>query len=230
MALREPLPELFQRSKFMTLDFSQIPADTPAVENIQMFFAEREQAGINPRLPEVRQQFNDRMPTATGMRYLVSRYGEDRAAMLKGSRIGIEGRTLHMGIDAFSSDLEPVLAPCDGEVVRAAHDGVESSYGNYVILKPDETGPDMPNYMFFGHLGGGLSALGRVVAGDQIGTIGDHRGNENGGWSRHLHLQMLAELPPEGQVPIGYSTRAAFPENSRRFPDPMQFFPNWHIA
>lgn len=179
MSLRKPLPELFTRSKLMTLDFSQILSGAPEAENIEAFFRDCEAKGVNPRLPQNRQQFNNRMLGATGTRYLVSRYGEDRSAMLTGSQIAAEGRNLHMGIDIFSRD---------------------------------------------------LPTLGRIEAGEPIATLGDYHDNENGGWSRHLHLQIITALPPEGETPIGYSTKETFNENSHRFPDPMQFFPQWQLA
>ncbi|HSW98865.1 MAG TPA: peptidoglycan DD-metalloendopeptidase family protein [Candidatus Saccharimonadales bacterium] len=224
MALTEPLAQLFTRSRLMILDFADIPQDAPDEENIQHFFEACAQRGQNPRLPGNRQQFNNRMLEATGARYLVSRYGEDRAAMLTGSQIAKEGRTLHMGIDIFSRGLEPVFAPCDGEIVRTGFEDEAHSYGHYLILKP---AADIGAYIFMGHLSKGLPALGAVRAGQRIATLGDYHGNENGGWSRHLHLQFICELPPEGQTPIGYSSRAAFAENSHKFPNPFGFLPEW---
>jgi murein DD-endopeptidase MepM/ murein hydrolase activator NlpD len=224
MTFAEPLPELFTRARWMILDFSEIPQDVPGEENIRLFFEECEKRGLNPRLPENRQQFNNRMITATGARYLVSRYGEDRSAMLAGSQIAVEGRTLHMGIDIFSQDLEPVFAPCDGDIVRVGFEDEAHSYGHYVILKPRA---DIGASIFLGHLSKDLPATGPVKAGERIAALGDYHRNENGGWSRHLHLQFIRELPPEGQTPIGYSSRENFPENSQKFPDPFTFLTDW---
>lgn len=224
MTFTEPLPELFTRSRLMILDFSEIPPDVRGEENIRLFFEDCEKRGLNPRLPENRQQFNNRMLQATGARYLVSRYGEDRSAMLAGSQIAKEGRTLHMGIDIFSQNLEPVFAPCDGEIVRVGFEDEAHSYGHYVILKPSI---DIGAYIFLGHLSKNLPGIGPVQAGERIAALGDYHENENGGWSRHLHLQFVCELPPEGQTPIGYSSRENFPENSRKFPDPHAFLTEW---
>jgi murein DD-endopeptidase MepM/ murein hydrolase activator NlpD len=224
MILTEPLPELFTRSKLMILDFSEIPAGARDEENIRLFFEDCEKRGLNARLPENRQQFNNRMLESTGARYLVSRYAEDRSAMLTGSQIAKEGRTLHMGIDIFSKNLEPVFAPCDGQIVRTGFEDEDHSYGHYLIIKPAE---DIGAYIFMGHLSKGLPAPGRIKAGERIATLGNFVHNENGGWSRHLHLQFITELPPTSQTPIGYSTKAAFPKNSQRFPDPFGFLPEW---
>jgi murein DD-endopeptidase MepM/ murein hydrolase activator NlpD len=224
MTFTEPLPELFTRSKLMILDFSEIPAGAPEAENVSLFFKDCETRGTNPRLPENRQQFNNRMLEETGARYLVSRYAEDRSAMLAGSQIAKEGRTLHMGIDIFSRNLEPVYAPCDGEIIRTGFEDEDHSYGHYLIIRPADF---QGVYVFMGHLSKDLPAAGPVKAGDKIATLGDYHHGENGGWSRHLHLQFIRDVPPEGETPIGYSTKAAFPENSQKFPNAFDFFPQW---
>ena len=221
MSFAEPLPKVFSSSKLLVLDFTQIPKDAAPVENIQQFFEDCKRRGINPRLPENRQKFNDRLLTRSGKRYLVSRYGEDRSAMLKDSPIAKEDRVLHLGIDIFCKDQEPVLAPCDGEIVRVGYEKRPQSYGHYLIIKQDSS-EDL--YLFFGHLSKELPAIGKVKAGDKIARLGDFKNNENGGWSRHLHLQMMTDLPPEGETPIGYSTKADIIANSKKFPDPKQYF------
>lgn len=227
MQLHAPLPQLFTRSRLMILDFNQIPPTLTSIENIQTFFEACTLSGHNPRLPQHRQRFNNQMLEATGARYLVSRYGEDRAAMLAGSAIAAEGRTLHMGIDIFSKDLETVYAPCDGRIVRTGREPQDHGYGNYLILQPAH----LPGiYFFFGHLAQRLPRVVNVRAGQPIAALGDYHLNENGGWSRHLHLQVLTELPLVGETPIGYSSRATFARNSRLFPDPMLYFPNWRIS
>ena len=226
MTFTEPLAQLFTRSKLMILDFSEIPADAPDAENIRLFFEDCERRGLNPREPQNRQQFNNRMLAESGARYLVSRYAEDRSAMLTGSQIAREGRTLHMGIDIFSKNLEPVFAPCDGEIVRTGFEDEDHSYGHYLIIKPAEFSGV---YLFMGHLSSELPSAGPVTAGQRIATLGDYHQHENGGWSRHLHLQFIRELPPEGETPNGYSTKAAFAENSQRFPSAFDLFPAWQL-
>ncbi len=227
MTFTEPLPELFASSRLLILDFRQIPDNTPGDENIQLFFEASEKQNRNPRLPENRQIFNNVMLATTSNRYLVSCYGEDRSEMLAGSQIAAEGRTLHMGIDIFSKDLEPVLAPCNGEIVRVGYEKQTHGYGHYVIIKP---AGNSGVYIFLGHLSKQLPPLGPVRAGQQISHLGDHAHNENGGWSRHLHFQLVTNVPPEGETPIGYSTIAGFAKNSLIFPNPFGYFPRWHLA
>lgn len=226
MPLHEPMPEMYERSRLLVLDFSKIPDDLPHTEDMAAFFEECRQKDINPILPENRQDFNKRMLAATGARYLVSLYGEDRTAMLAGTHLAEQGRVIHLGMDIFSADQEPVLAPADGKVVRAAYEEEEHGYGNYVIFKPDQ----LNLYIFMGHLATGHVEPGEFQAGDQLGRLGDYVNNENGGWSRHMHLQLATELPPEGQTPPGYSRPADFAYISQVYPSPLTVFKEWNIS
>lgn len=224
--MQEFMPSVFTSSRLMILDFAQIPENTPKQANIQKYFEMTTEQGMNPRLPELRQQFNNSLLDFYQIHYLVSRYGEDRSSMLAGTNIAKQGRTLHMGIDIFSRDLENVYAPCDGEIIRINYEKQDHGYGYYLIFKPD----NHDIYFFFGHLSEVFPfEKGRAKIGQHIARLGDFINNENGGWSRHLHLQAIKELPPEGKTPIGYSTKDDFDLNSQKFPDPMRFFPKWKI-
>lgn len=225
MAFSEIVPEMFSRSRLMYLDFAEIPQDTPDEENIARYFETCRAQGVDPTLPANRQRFNNQLLARSGARYLVSRYAEDRSAMLAGSQIAAEGRTYHLGIDIFSKDLEPVLAPAAGHIVRTGREPGEHSYGNYLIFKPVDT----EHYLFLGHLGLMRSPGSAEPAGRQIALLGDFATNQNGGWSRHLHLQILTELPPDGETPIGYSTHEDLEANTERFPNPLKLFPDWQI-
>lgn len=221
--MREPLQDLYTNSRLLILDFSQIPASTPSDESIEHFFTQAAAHGKNPRQPQYRQAFNNRLLQKTGNRYLISRYGEDRLSMLQGSSIAQEGRTIHLGVDIFSQELETIYAPCKGIVVRSGHEPEDHSFGYYVIIQPDHL---LDTYVFLGHLAKNVPAQGtRVTAGESIAQLGDFAHNENGGWSRHLHLQMLGQLPPKGQAPIGYSSATDFALNVQRYPDPRDYFP-----
>lgn len=226
MRLHEPLENLFTSSKVLVLNFAHIPVNTPSEENIQHFFAESEKQGINPRLPQYRQMFNEKALTSANVRYLVSQYGEDRIAMLAGSHIANEGRTLHIGIDIFARDQESVLAPVDGAILRSGYEP-DHGFGYFIILQPE---PFKGIYILLGHLGRTILTTGTVKAGDRIGQLGDFVNDENGGWSRHLHLQLLTQLPAEGSTPDGYSTQQAFDSNSTLYPDPMPHFPDWPLV
>lgn len=214
----ELMPQLFSSSEIMILDFNQIPSDFPEYKNIKKFFEKSQKDDVDPKLPENRQKFNNEFLEKTGKRYLISKYVEDRIEMLKGSKIAEEGRTIHLGIDIFSKDLEAVYAPCDGEIVVAGREEGDHSFGNYIMLKLD---PEISrNFLFLGHLSKNLPSLGKVNRGQVIARLGDYIDGENGGWSRHVHVQLLIELLQKGLVPIGYSSRVKLKENTDIYPDP----------
>ncbi len=221
MTFTEPLEGLFKSSKRVILDLRQIPSNLPVEENIQLFFEELLEQGLDPRLPENKQKFNNNMIKSSGFKYLIGNYGEDRKMMLDGSQIAAEGRTIHMGIDIFAVNLEPVYSPCNGEIIKTGYEKQIHGYGYYVIIK---TSGIENLYLFFGHLGKDLPAIGEVKAGQRIARLGDYKNNENGGWSRHLHLQVLTSLPPDGETPIGYSSEENFVLNSHKYPNPRKYF------
>ncbi len=215
----EIFPGLKTESEVMILDFSQIPEGILDSRNIQHFFIETQLAGRNPRLPEERQRFNNQFLAETNKKYLIGRYAENRVAMLQGSSIAAEGRTYHLGIDIFTQELEAVSAPLPGRVVRAGQEAGAHTYGYYLILEHEIEGRKI--YTLYGHLSQSLPEVGQTFsAGEPFAHLGDFANGENGGWSRHVHFQLLTELPPENVIPIGYSTINNLPQNCAQFPDP----------
>lgn len=214
----ELLPQLFTESEIMILDFNQIPSDLPEYKNIKAYFSSCIEKGIDPKLPENRQKFNNDFLEKTGGRYLIGSYAEDRVEMLRGSQIEKEGRTIHLGIDVSSRNLEDVFAPSDGEIVAVGREPGNHSFGHYLIFKPVDQLTH--NYIFLGHLSSDLPVLGKVVAGDRICRLGDFTNGENGGWSRHLHVQLLKNLPKGSELPKGYSTKENLAQNLIEYPDP----------
>lgn len=223
--VKEPLENLFSKSRLLILDFNDISPNTKTVENISLYFRECLKKGVDPKLPENRQKFNNSMLNSTGARYLVSRYGENRASMLAGSSISKENRTIHLGIDIFCKNLETVYAPFDGDIVISGNEPENHSFGYYLILKPQDK--SLP-FFFFGHLSANTIKLGKVKAGDPIAVLGDFINHENGGWSRHLHLQAINDFDPNN-IPLGYSSIDKFKELSKMYPDPLKYFPSWDI-
>ncbi len=215
----EVMKEVRSRSERVILDFSEILDNVPAHKNIKLFFEKCAEEGVDPKLPENRQKFNNNFLSASGNRYLIGKYAEDRSAMLKGSHIASEGRTYHLGVDIFAKDQEEVYLPADGVIVRAEQEPGNHGYGFYIIIEHQRNGGKW--YSFLGHLASDLPPVGDVVKkGERIAKLGDFINNENGGWSRHLHYQILEDLPPQGITPIGYSTKSDIPSNKNRFPDP----------
>lgn len=223
----EIMPELRTRSEVVYLDFNEIPADYLSYKNIQLYFEECQQQGLNPRLPQQRQTFNDRFLQESGQRYLLGRYLEDRSSMLEDSFIETEEGTIHLGLDIFSRELEPVFAPYDGTVALTGEEQGAWSYGHYLILEHQIKG--ITWYSFFGHLARTTLNPGRLVQkGEQIARLGDH--HENGGWSRHLHFQLLREPGKSGEskksslremeAPFGYCRKEEMENYKQRHPDP----------
>ncbi len=230
----EIMPELRTRSEVVYLDFNEIPPYYSPYKNIRLFFEECQRKSINPRLPQQRQAFNDRFLHESGQRYLLGRYLEDRSSMLEDSFIETEEGTIHLGLDIFSRELEPVFVPYDGTVALTGEEQGEWSYGHYLILEHQLQ--SLTWYSFFGHLARPALNPGRLVhKGEQIAVLGDHQ--ENGGWSRHLHYQLLRESgefrePKESgkfnksrwfqeiEAPFGYCRKEEMENYKQRHPDP----------
>jgi len=212
------VPELFTKSEIVILDFNEIPSGLPEYKNIKLYFEKCEKLGIDPKLPENRQIFNNNFLEKANKRYLIGRYLEDRIEMLRGSEMALQGRTIHFGIDIFSKDLEIVSAPCDVEVIKIGREKGKHGFGYYMILKPNPIVTQ--NYIFIGHLSKDLPKLGKYFSGQEIAKMGDYINNENGGWSRHIHVQLMSKLPEDNSIIWGYSTKETMGEEIIKYPDP----------
>jgi 4-aminobutyrate aminotransferase-like enzyme/Ser/Thr protein kinase RdoA (MazF antagonist) len=106
-----------------------------------------------------------------------------------------ERRTIHLGIDLFASAGTPVHAPLDGIVHAAANNTAPLDYGPLVILR-HATGEGQEFFTLYGHLNRmSLNALQvgqRIPRGQHFASIGDV--HENGGWTPHLHFQVIVDL------------------------------------
>lgn len=119
------------------------------------------------------------------------------------SNDGPAWRTVHLGLDVFINAGETVFAPLKGTIYSVADNVGNRNYGPTIILKHDIL-PELIFYTLYGHVD--KSTLAKWKAGDKvkagapIGKIGDL--HENGGWSPHLHFQiMLDTLEKEGDFP-----------------------------
>ncbi|WP_154224057.1 aminotransferase class III-fold pyridoxal phosphate-dependent enzyme [Marinicella rhabdoformis] len=131
--------------------------------------------------------------------HIAGGYGECRpfytsdAFKLQGNQ-GYEYRTCHLGLDVWSSAHAPVHAPLDGEVISAHINPGDKDYGPTLIVKHEING--LAFYTLYGHLSHeslGISPVGKKVKrGDLLCTLG--LPHENGGWSPHLHFQIISNL------------------------------------
>jgi murein DD-endopeptidase MepM/ murein hydrolase activator NlpD len=96
------------------------------------------------------------------------------------SGFGYRWGVLHGGIDIANSIGTPIVAASDGVVIDA---GPTAGYGAWVKLRHSDG-----TVTLYGHVNTWLVSVGqRVMAGDQIATIGN-RGNSTG---PHLHFEVL---------------------------------------
>ncbi len=106
-----------------------------------------------------------------------------------------EGRTIHLGIDLFAAPGTPVRAPLPGRVHAFGDNAAPLDYGPVIILE-HRTAEGDAFYTLYGHLG--REALGRlrvgkeIAAGEPFAAIGTP--DVNGGWSPHLHFQIITDL------------------------------------
>jgi 4-aminobutyrate aminotransferase-like enzyme/Ser/Thr protein kinase RdoA (MazF antagonist) len=106
-----------------------------------------------------------------------------------------ERRTIHLGIDLFAEAGARVAAPFDGIIHAFADNRAPLEYGPVVILRHEaEDGAEF--FTLYGHLS--RESLSSVRVGDHVsrGQAFAHLGNasENGGWSPHLHFQIILDL------------------------------------
>lgn len=130
---------------------------------------------------------------ATGVRYGLGIYGEKRVVYTSAQfadAMSDERRMIHLGVDVFARAGTPVFAPLDGEVLSVTYNADPLDYGHTLFLQHDGF------VTLYGHLGASLPGLLRpgqsVRAGQLIAHLGDWP--ENGGWSAHLHFQLISDL------------------------------------
>ncbi len=135
-----------------------------------------------------------------GVRVAIGRYDEPRLiyvapAFATGDRVIDEHRTVHMGLDLFADAGMPVFAPLAGTVHAFADNAAPQDYGPVVVLR-HTTDDGVEFFTLYGHLSReslhGLAVGAHVRAGQRIATLGAP--NVNGGWTPHLHLQVIADL------------------------------------
>jgi len=135
-----------------------------------------------------------------GVEVAVGGYDEPRLvyvapAFSLGPRPTDEHRTIHIGLDLFAEAGTVVLAPLDGTVHAFADNAFPQDYGPVIILRHETDGGD-EFFTLYGHLSREsireLRVGDRVHAGAPIATLGAP--DVNGGWTPHLHLQIILDL------------------------------------
>jgi 4-aminobutyrate aminotransferase-like enzyme/Ser/Thr protein kinase RdoA (MazF antagonist) len=134
---------------------------------------------------------------------LAGGYGEARS-FYASDAFAIEGnhgksyRTMHLGLDIWLPANSQFNAPLKGRIVGLQNNDFKRDYGPTIILQhsyPTENGSAY-FYTLYGHLSQRVLELHQlgdeVAAGQLLGWIGDS--HENGGWSPHLHFQIIHDM------------------------------------
>lgn len=129
-------------------------------------------------------------------RFGIGPYGENRTAFkFEGSEsiINSERRTVHPALDFWVPEGTNVYSPLPGVVHSVANNDAPFDFGNTIILKHAIDNTDIEFYTLYGHLAPTALKVGDMVnPGDKLGSIGGIE--ENGGWSPHLHIQVITDL------------------------------------
>lgn len=128
---------------------------------------------------------------------VVGRYDEPRLVYASPGFAGerAEPRTVHLGVDLFAPAGSPVSAPLAGVVHSVQDNAAPLDYGPTVILQ-HATASGATFFTLYGHLArAGVATLqpGQQIARDEaFAALGTPE--ENGGWSPHVHFQVIADL------------------------------------
>jgi 4-aminobutyrate aminotransferase-like enzyme len=135
-----------------------------------------------------------------GAKVGVGRYNEARflyltPAFATGNAFTAEQRTIHIGLDLFAAAGTPVYAPLAGSLQALSNNAAPFDYGPVIILA-HQTSEGTPFFTLYGHLSPesleGLAIGQTFTPGQKLGTIG--RPDVNGGWTPHLHFQIITDL------------------------------------
>jgi 4-aminobutyrate aminotransferase-like enzyme/Ser/Thr protein kinase RdoA (MazF antagonist) len=168
----------------------------------------------------------------------IGRYDEVRA-MYTGAAFGdttdptAERRCLHLGLDLFAPAGTAIHAPLAGTVVACADHAQPQDYGPVIVLRhltDDGTG----FLTLYGHLSreslAGVSPGQPIARGAAFATIGAP--DCNGGWTPHLHLQLIVDdlgsgtdFPGVARVGEGDIWRALSPDPNLVARYPPSCFP-----
>lgn len=155
----------------------------------------------------------------------IGRYGEARllnTSPLFGSTDEQgERRTIHLGIDLFADPGTAVRSAFEGRVRALADNTAPLDYGPVVILE-HRTGNGDPFFTLYGHLGRDALAHLRVgqelQAGEPFAMIGTP--DVNGGWTPHVHFQLITDLLGLGTDFPGVCRASEFDAWRALSPDP----------
>ena len=132
-----------------------------------------------------------------------------------------ERRTIHLGVDLFAPSGTPVRAALAGTVYLVADNAAPLDYGPLVVLKHvSDEGDDF--FTLYGHLA--RASIASIAEGQPIsrGQLFAEIGSAdvNGGWTPHLHFQVITDLLDLGRDFPGVCRPSEFSAWSAISPDP----------
>lgn len=138
---------------------------------------------------------------------------------------GTSDRCVHLGVDIWVEAGTRIYAPLGAVVHSFQNNNNYRDYGPTIILQHQINSFNF--YTLYGHLA--TSALGRmreglyVTRGEYLGEVGTAQ--ENGGWSPHLHFQVILDLHERwGDFPGVATRKDAEAYLNGICPDPRVFF------
>ena len=131
-------------------------------------------------------------------RYDEARYFYTAPAFATGDKVTDEYRTIHLGIDLFAPAGTPVYAPLEGKsmpspITTLHRITVQSLFWS---TRAKSIPGDSTFYTLYGHLSreslNGIKLGQRIKKGERLAAMGESEAN--GGWSPHLHFQVITDL------------------------------------
>ena len=152
---------------------------------------------------------------------------EDRSVLWHGSYLEAENSYTHLGVDINVPTGTEIVVDFDAEVVKIDDDyPEEGGWGPKVIVK----NLTLPIYLIYAHLDREIKCQvgDKLKTGQIFAKVG--KAPFNGNWFPHLHVQTitaeyyknLADNNSWSELD-GYGLPADISENSKLFPDPLQF-------
>jgi 4-aminobutyrate aminotransferase-like enzyme/Ser/Thr protein kinase RdoA (MazF antagonist) len=154
--------------------------------------AQNDEPHLTPRVTEIMKQ--------TGVKVAIGQYDEARyfytsPAFATGSSPTDEFRTLHLGIDLFTEAGTVVYAPLGGILIAYADNASPQDYGPVIVVQ-HQAGSGETFYTLYGHMSResltGLKVGEQIKKGQKLAEIGN--ADVNGGWTPHLHFQIITDL------------------------------------
>ncbi len=161
--------------------------------------------------------------------YAYGGYMENRTVYQRSELFGQQGQTarsVHLGIDVWTTAHTPVYLPLDGKVHSFQNNDQYGDYGPTIIM--EHNWHNLRFYTLYGHLSAeSIEAMEENLP-MKAGSLLCHIGSApvNGDWPPHLHFQLITDMMGKrGDFP-GVCTPGESELWKQRCPDPIYFFEN----